>query len=127
MLTAITLSTGILHPSWEVATDRAIKFWSDRGVSISKVESEGDIRVRQAEKPQFWLGRAWDGIGLVEVTPKWSSLKERERTLVVAHEIGHILGLEHTNKAGDLMFPELRGGSQVTLLPPCPAQPVESE
>lgn len=52
-------------------------------------------------------------VGNVWITPAWQSFSEADRRGLVAHELGHVLGLDHTVEvfqgSQQLMYPSLNG------------------
>ena len=120
VLAAATLSTSLLSPQWESAVDRAIKFWERREISIERVESGGDISVTKRALEPDQLGVAYLVSRRIELTNKPKGLSKRQRTLIVAHEIGHVIGHHgHHDDPNNLMFPTLLGGSKVDPMPRC--------
>lgn len=95
--TASTDVTG--QPDWVVrAVLSAADFWHEHGVDFMPAES-GEVRVELREITV--MGQYDDASGAIWIS---SELENTPRAdCVIAHELGHAIGMEHISKAGDLM------------------------
>lgn len=114
VLAAATLSTSLLSPQWDAAVDRAIKFWERREIQVTRVVDGGDITITEEDLGDERAGVAFLRSQRIQLTTGARWLSKRERTLTVAHEIGHVIGYhEHSDDPNNLMYPILLGGSKV--------------
>src|SRR5258705_2248753 len=109
------------QPAFVEAVRRAVGLWTAAGVPVafdlSADSTDGEVVVRW--KPQFEIERSgqtdlqWDQNGRIQsavVTlatfdPKGRAMDVDDVRVVAEHEIGHVLGLDHSPDSTDLMYP----------------------
>ncbi len=109
------------QPAFIDAVRRAVGFWTAAGVPVTfdLNADSADAEVVVRWKPQFEIERSgqtdlqWDQNGRIQsatVTlatfdPKGRAMDVDDVRVVAEHEIGHVLGLDHSRDSTDLMFP----------------------
>lgn len=108
------------QPAFLDAVRSAFRTWEEVvPVSFDVTADSADAEVRFGWRVQFEIDRTgqtdlvWNGAGHVEsgvVTlatfdPDGQPMGPEEIRLVALHEIGHLLGLDHSPDSGDVMFP----------------------
>ena len=109
------------QPAFIDAVRRAVGFWTSAGVPVAfdLNADSADAEVVVRWKPQFEIERSgqtdlqWDQNGRIQsatVTlatfdPKGRAMDVDDVRVVAEHEIGHVLGLDHSRDSTDLMFP----------------------
>ena len=109
------------QPAFIDAIRRAFSQWSGAGVPVqfdlNADSTNAEVVVRW--RPQFEIERTgqtdlrWDGDGhirsatltLATFDPKGRAMDVDDIRVVAEHEIGHLLGLDHSPDSTDLMFP----------------------
>jgi YD repeat-containing protein len=112
------------QPAFIDAIRRAFGAWSAAGVPV-QFDLDGDSTNAEVVfrwRPQFEIERTgqtdlrWDGEGRIKsatVTlstfdPKGRAMDADDIRVVAEHEIGHVLGLDHSADSTDLMFPSTK-------------------
>ncbi|MGH7700496.1 MAG: matrixin family metalloprotease [Gemmatimonadales bacterium] len=108
------------RPAFLDAVRSAFRVWEEVvPVSFDAMADSADAEVRLRWRVQFEIDRTgqtdlvWNGAGHIEsgvVTlatfdPDGQPMGPEEIRLVALHEIGHLLGLDHSPDSGDVMFP----------------------
>ena len=90
-------------PEWlVVASEGAAAFWDERDIKVT-LAPKGDIRIRVDELREGILGEWHPDESAIVVDPSLE-IKNIKAKCVVAHEIGHYLGLDHVEEEFSLMF-----------------------
>lgn len=112
--------TANFQPAFLDAIRSAFRSWNSAGVPV-RFDFDGDSTNAEVVfrwKPQFEIERTgqtdltWDGQGRIQsavVTlatfdPKGRALGVEDIRVVAEHEVGHVLGLDHSPDSTDLMF-----------------------
>jgi hypothetical protein len=112
------------QPSFLDAIRTAFARWSGAGVPVrfdfTTDSTEAEVVFRW--KPQFEIERTgqtdltWDGEGRIQTAvvtlatfdPKGRAMDVEDVRVVAEHEIGHVLGLDHSTDSTDLMYPSAK-------------------
>lgn len=92
-------------PSLATHTDAAVAMWNAAcpGLGLARVDDiDASIAIVWHQNPDNLAGSNKDGV--VWIDPK---MRDRESHIpaIIAHELGHILGAEHSSDPRDLMYP----------------------
>ena len=92
-------------------------------------QSSSRMRIYQVSTPNEWSGNAEHYIGSTKVDPfttNWTwgkvildvdfdyTIAENKKKTIIAHEMGHVVGLRHTARTDALMFEDV-GNSYITI------------
>ena len=89
------------------AMDGAVGFWSHHGIAFNEGDPSG-YRLMVTPLPPDRIGQC--GNEAIEIAPSLAG-KEQETRCVIAHELGHLIGMNHVPQSESLMAP-------IVALPP---------
>lgn len=105
---------------WKTAVQGAIANWNNMpgqgttielGMSISTVSTAYDTRVFMGYENASWIARAYlpnssgkPGVS-IEINSKYNTMSASQKLFAITHELGHTIGLNHTNQTSGTFIP----------------------